>query len=215
MGVYETLQGNFTAARTHFRKNILTAHEMLSDDTDENDADAYFVLFQCLPHTGDDVNALVAFELTGPIEKTIEMRLGEIRGEDKVAVTELLEFAKENLSLSDTAPHRYTAVLNELQRRIHLENEEDEKTTTTETHQRLYALLVKKRPATGDEDDPSQPYEITYSDIVINWRYICSGNCGGAWDFETDINICKYCWDTPFCQKCLPQLQQGTSKMLA
>ncbi|KAL5586192.1 hypothetical protein FOBRF1_016062 [Fusarium oxysporum] len=215
MGAYETLQGNFTAARAHFRKNMLTAHEMLSDDTDENDADAYFVLFQCLLHTGDDTNALIAFELTGPIEKTIEMRLGEIRGEDKDAATEILEFAKEKSSPNDTAPTRYTAVLDELQRRMDLGNVESEKTITNETYQRLYSLLAQKRPATEDGDGPNQPYEITYSDIVINWRYFCNGNCGGAWDFETDINICKYCWDTPFCQNCLPLLQQGTSKMLA
>ncbi|CCT74805.1 uncharacterized protein FFUJ_10875 [Fusarium fujikuroi IMI 58289] len=206
IGAYETLQGNHTAARAHFRKNMLTAHEMLSDDTDENDADAYFVLFQCLLHTGDDINALIAFELTGPIEKTIEMRLGEIRGEDKAAAAELLDFVKE----------KYTAVLDGLQRRIHLGNGEDEKATTSEPYQRIYSLLVAKRPAAGDGDDPSHPpYEITYSDIVINWRYFCNGNCGGTWDFETDINICKYCWDTPFCQNCLPLLQQGTSKMLA
>ncbi|EXA35873.1 hypothetical protein FOVG_12995 [Fusarium oxysporum f. sp. pisi HDV247] len=215
MGAYETLQGNFTAARAHFRKNMLTAHEMLSDDTDENDADAYFVLFQCLLHTGDDTNALIAFELTGPIEKTIEMRLGEIRGEDKAAATEILEFAKEKFSPNDAAPTRYTAVLDELQRRMDLGNVESEKTITNETYQRLYSLLAQKRPATEDGDGPNQPYEITYSDIVINWRYFCNGNCGGAWDFETDINICKYCWDTPFCQNCLPLLQQGTSKMLA
>ncbi|KAI7768372.1 hypothetical protein LZL87_012456 [Fusarium oxysporum] len=215
MGAYETLQGNFTAARAHFRKNMLTAHEMLSDDTDENDADAYFVLFQCLLHTGDDINALIAFELTGPIEKTIEMRLGEIRGEDKVAATELIEFAKEKFSPSDAAPTRYTAVLDELQKRIQRDNEEGEKVTTTETYQRIYSLLAEKRPATEGGNGPSQPYEISYSDIVINWRYFCNGNCGGAWDFETDINICKYCWDTPFCQNCLPLLQQGTSKMLA
>ncbi|EXK84396.1 hypothetical protein FOQG_11434 [Fusarium oxysporum f. sp. raphani 54005] len=215
MGAYETLQGNFTAARAHFRKNMLTAHEMLSDDTDENDADAYFVLFQCLLHTGDDTNALIAFELTGPIEKTMEMRLGEIRGEDKAAATELLEFAKEKFSPNDAAPTTYTAVLDELQRRMDLGNVESEKTITNETYQRLYSLLAQKRPATEDGDGPNQPYEITYSDIVINWRYFCNGNCGGAWDFETDINICKYCWDTPFCQNCLPLLQQGTSKMLA
>ncbi|KAI1023732.1 hypothetical protein LB504_005215 [Fusarium proliferatum] len=216
IGAYETLQGNYTAARAHFRKNMLTAHEMLSDDTDENDADAYFVLFQCLLHTGDDINALIAFELTGPIEKTIEMRLGEIRGEDKTAAVELLEFVKEKFSASDAAPTRYTAVLDELQRRIHLGNDEDEKATTSESYQRIYSFLVAKRPAAGDGDDPSHPpYEITYSDIVINWQYFCNGNCGGTWDFETDINICKYCWDTPFCQNCLPLLQQGTSKMLA
>ncbi|KAG5785770.1 hypothetical protein H9Q73_000625 [Fusarium xylarioides] len=216
MGAYEVLRGNLTAARAHFRKNMLTAHEMLSDDTDENDADAFFVLFQCLLHTGDDVNALIAFELTGPIEKTVEMRLGEIRGEDKVAAMELLEFVKEKFSSSDSAPTRYMAVLDELQRRINLEDDKDEKTATTESYQRIYPLLVAKRPASGDGDDPKQlPYEITYSDIVINWRYFCNGNCGGAWDFETDINICKYCWDTPFCQNCLPLLQQGTSKMLA
>ncbi|RKK88311.1 hypothetical protein BFJ69_g167 [Fusarium oxysporum] len=215
MGAYETLQGNFTAARAHFRKNMLTAHEMLSDDTDENDADAYFVLFQCLLHTGDDTNALIAFELTGPIEKTIEMRLGEIRGEDKAAAREILEFAKEKFSQNDAAPTRYTAVLDELQRRMDLGNVESEKTITNETYKRLYSLLAQKRPATEDRDGPNQPYEITYSDIVINWRYFCNGNCGGAWDFETDINICKYCWDTPFCQNCLPLLQQGTSKMLA
>ncbi|EXM19566.1 hypothetical protein FOTG_12421 [Fusarium oxysporum f. sp. vasinfectum 25433] len=215
MGAYETLQGNFTAARAHFRKNMLTAHEMLSDDTDENDADAYFVLFQCLLHTGDDTNALIAFELTGPIEKTIEMRLGEIRGEDKAAAREILEFAKEKFSPNDAAPTRYTAVLDELQRRMDLGNVESEKTITNETYQRLYSLLAQKRPATEDGDGPNQPYEITYSDIVINWRYFCNGNCGGAWDFETEINICKYCWDTPFCQNCLPLLQQGTSKMLA
>ncbi|KAF4415260.1 Nacht and tpr domain containing [Fusarium acutatum] len=216
MGAYETLRGNFTAARAHFRKIMLTAHEMLSDDTDENDADAYFVLFQCLLHIGDDINALIAFELTGPIERTIEMRLGEIRGEDKAAGTELLEFAKEKFSPSDAAPSRYTAVLDELQRRIHLGNDKDEKTATTESYQRIYSLLVAKRPASGDGDDPRQlPHEITYSDIVINWRYFCNGNCGGTWDFETDINICKYCWDTSFCQNCLPLLQQGTSKMLA
>ncbi|KAF5237869.1 hypothetical protein FANTH_10583 [Fusarium anthophilum] len=216
MGVYETLRGNSTAARAHFRKNMLTAHEMLSDDTDENDADAYFVLFQCLLHTGDDINALIAFELTGPIEKTVEMRLGEIRGEDKAAATELLEFAKEKFSPSDAAPTRYTAVLDELQRRTHLTPDKDEKPTATECYQRIYSLLVEKRPTMGDDKDSSQlPYEITYSDIVINWRYFCNGNCGGAWDFENDINICKYCWDTPFCQNCLPLLQQGTSKMLA
>ncbi|KAF5558688.1 Nacht tpr domain-containing protein [Fusarium phyllophilum] len=216
MGAYEVLQGNLTAARAHFRKNMLTAHEMLSDDTEENDADAFFVLFQCLLHTGDDVNALIAFELTGPIEKTVEMRLGDIRGEDKVAATELLEFVKEKFSSSDSAPTRYMVVLDELQRRMNPEDDKDEKTATTESYQRIYSLLVAKRPASGDGDDPNQlPYEITYSDIVINWRYFCNGNCGGAWDFETDINICKYCWDTPFCQNCLPLLQQGTSKMLA
>ncbi|KAI3579340.1 hypothetical protein IWW34DRAFT_739131 [Fusarium oxysporum f. sp. albedinis] len=215
MGAYETLQGNFTAARAHFRKNMLTAHEMLSDDTDENDADAYFVLFQCLLHTGDETNALIAFELTGPIEKTIEMRLGEIRGEDKAAATEILEFAKEKFSPNDAAPTRYTAVLDELQRRMDLGNVESERTITNETYQRLHSLLAQKRPATEDGDGPNQPYEITYSDIVINWRYFCNGSCGGTWDFETDINICKYCWDTPFCQNCLPLLQQGTSKMLA
>ncbi|EXK28358.1 hypothetical protein FOXG_09940 [Fusarium oxysporum f. sp. lycopersici 4287] len=215
MGAYETLQGNFTAVRAHFRKNMLTAHEMLSDDTDENDADAYFVLFQCLLHTGDETNALIAFELTGPIEKTIEMRLGEIRGEDKAAATEILEFAKEKFSPNDAAPTRYTAVLDELQRRMDLGNVESEKTITNETYQRLHSLLAQKRPATEDGDGPNQPYEITYSDMVINWRYFCNGNCGGTWDFETDINICKYCWDTPFCQNCLPLLQQGTSKMLA
>ncbi|EWY83476.1 hypothetical protein FOYG_13289 [Fusarium oxysporum NRRL 32931] len=215
MGTYETLQGNFTAARAHFRKNILTAHEILSDDTDENDADACFVLFQCLLHTGDDTNALIAFELTGPIEKTIEMRLGEIGGEDKAAATEILDFAKEKFSPNDAAPTRYTAVLDELQRRMDLGNVESEKTITNETYQRLHSLLAQKRPATEDGDGPNQPYEITYSDIVINWRYFCNGNCGGTWDFETDINICKYCWDTPFCQNCLPLLQQGTSKMLA
>ncbi|KAF5646220.1 Nacht and tpr domain protein [Fusarium sp. NRRL 52700] len=216
IGAYETLRGNSTAARAHFRKNMLTSHEMLSDDTDENDADAYFVLFQCLLHTGDDINALIAFELTGPIEKTVEMRLGEIRGEDKAAATELLEFAKKKFSPRDAAPTRYTAVLDELQRRIHLGTEEDEKTTTTECYQRIYSALAEKRPAVGDGNDSSQQqYEITYSDIVINWRYYCNGNCGGTWDFETDINICKYCWDTPFCQNCLPLLQQGKSKMLA
>ncbi len=150
---------------------MLTAHEMLSDDTDENDADAYFVLFQCLLHTGDDINALIAFELTGPIEKTIEMRLSEIRGEDKAAAAELRDFVKEKFSTSDAAPTRYTAVLDGLQRRIHLGNGEDEKATTSEPYQRIYSLLVAKRPAAGDGDDPNHPpYEITYSDIVINWR---------------------------------------------
>ncbi|EWG48923.1 hypothetical protein FVEG_08568 [Fusarium verticillioides 7600] len=215
MGAYEVLQGNLTAARAHFRKKMLTAHEMLSDDTDENDADAYFVLFQCLLHTGDDINALIAFELTGPIEKTVEMRLGEIRGEDKFAATELLEFVKEKFSPSDAAPIRYTAVLEELQRRTHLEHDKDENAAITESYERIYSLLVQKRPAAEDGNGPNQPYEITYGDIVINWRYYCNGNCGRTWDFETDINICKYCWDTPFCQNCLPLLQQGTSKMLA
>ncbi|KAF5654470.1 hypothetical protein F25303_1394 [Fusarium sp. NRRL 25303] len=143
LGAYETLRGNITVARAHFRKNMLTAHEILSDDTDQNDADAYFVLFQCLLHTGDDIDALIAFELTGSIEKTVEMRLGEIRDEDKIATTELLDFSKETFSPNDAVPTR------------------------------------------------------------------------GTWDFETDINICKYCWDTPFCQNCLPLLQQGSSKMLA
>lgn len=102
---------------------MLTAHEMLSDDTDQNDADAYFVLFQCLLHTGDDINVLISFELTGPIEKTVEMRLGEIGGEDKIATTELHDFAKETFSPSDAAPTRYTAILDELQRRIHQKND--------------------------------------------------------------------------------------------
>ncbi|KAF5692789.1 hypothetical protein FDENT_2664 [Fusarium denticulatum] len=72
VGAYETLQGNFTAAGAHFRQNMLTAHEMLSDDTDENDADASFVLFRSLLHTGDDVHALVAFESIGPMERRLK-----------------------------------------------------------------------------------------------------------------------------------------------
>ncbi|KAF4341850.1 nacht and tpr domain protein [Fusarium beomiforme] len=209
------MQGDFVAARALFHKNMLTAHQMLTDDTYENDADAYFILFQCLLHTGDDANALIAFELTGPSEKTVEIRLSEIRGEDQFIARELMEFASEKFSPNDAPAQRYNVILDELQRRMHLDDEDSERSTSTKAYQRIYSLLAEKRPALEGSADPSQLYEITYSDIVINWRYFCGGNCGGSWDFETDMNICKYCWDTPFCQNCLRKLQGGESKMLA
>ncbi|EFX01558.1 nacht and tpr domain containing protein [Grosmannia clavigera kw1407] len=191
---YYTINREWTSARTVVKGCLYSAFDLLSDDTEENDSDAIYMIACILMHCGDERNAISAFSMLPP------------RPDKGNVLAWLLDFEED--------PARDASL--GLIRAI----EEEDNSSSLNKQIDLALGLVGKRIRVGADATLVGVYEeiqarlrqVTVSKNLGSLGYWCDGPCGRKWDFENAMHACKFCYDRGFCDQCLEMLQQGQLK---
>lgn len=219
---YHTLLGDRAAAREFMRQYMRMCIENLSDDTDENDYWAAYTQFKCLSASGDDLNALTAWSLLEPVETDIVARALNLEtGPQRWLVDELTGFVKAKCPLGATQFDKVKAVQAELEARLAAADQETDQSENAETHVEirkalavLESIQVPEIDGIGGTSEQATISPLESKDIAKKFDYTCDGTCAGRWDFNTALNMCKYCWDMGFCDECLALLKANKLKRI-
>ena len=187
-----------TEARNVLRASIKTVFDLLSDDIEDNDQQAYYNLACILTHFGDDINARRALSLQLPWNVDIMDKLLTFDDE-----------ATRNLS---------TVLMKDLRSKCHPWETLDIQIMMTRQ------ILTKLETEHPPEDDSSDNHHQRYSKIreVLSqwsgnrglWDGLCCDGCLRSWTFDLGMHQCKCCFDTCFCDDCLADMPKGQMQKL-
>ena len=185
-------------ARNVLQGSIRSALDMLSDAEIENDFEAYGRLGMALTHCDDDVNVVAAFSnLLGepPESSALEWILDFDSNPARDASRDLQEAVKEELSETTELSEKLNLALQHVERLLSLASNGDDTTNTGATHG-LEEVRERLNLAVGAVDRLSDSHR-------------CDGFCSRPWNHENAIYLCRYCYDTAFCEECLGRLKRG------
>ncbi|KAI0384764.1 hypothetical protein F5Y04DRAFT_247759 [Hypomontagnella monticulosa] len=219
----EVLQGHFDAA-----------FEMLSDDNDDNDGDAYYDLAEALVYYGDESNALCAFSLplplVAPSPNSALMRwILDFETEPELGLSERL-ISMVNAGGPRGFLHNQVELALELIRggrfNIHVDDNIGLNERTIRDSERL---TDKTSGPVTDESTNDHASEAQIQSALERiqlkleqWTSSCKRSaerwcdvCAKSWDFDTALNHCRFCYNTDFCDGCLAKLKVGELRMFS
>lgn len=185
-------------ARNVLQGSIRSALDMLSDAEIENDLEGYGRLGMALTHCDDDVNVIAAFSnLLGepPESSALEWVLDFDSEPARDASRHLQEVVKEELPETAKLSEKLNCALTQLERLETLRPNNDD-TTNADGTQGLEEVRQRLHLAVSVVDRLSDSHR-------------CDGFCNRPWNHENALYLCRYCYDTAFCEDCLAKLKRG------
>ena len=189
------LTGNHSAARAALWSCMESAFNLLSDDIDDNDSNAYYDLACILTHLGDDVNARLAFSLRQPWQGPVDI-IGKLLDFEETSTKSLSE---QLIATLRTKCSTYEMVEKQIAQALQV----------------LAEFQSKRAPETKSASDASQDYA-KIQGVLQQWsgkRYMQGGlgcdGCGMQWGFDRAVHQCRYCYNTCFCNDCLAKVREG------
>ena len=192
---YHKLQGNLGEAKKLFLADMTQALNLLRDGDTSNDDSGFYMLCSIILRTVDDQNAkdresLAAFSLyvTSRVGRNINSILAE-----------LLQLVLD--AESDPAH----AVMEFL--RCKYGPEEDPSSIVR------IVLAAARELVTGDDSGKYEAYSTLLENLLSvldrGWRFTCDLCRVKIWDFERNMHVCRFCYDTGFCPSCLDRVRTG------
>lgn len=179
--------GEREKANETLRSHVKLAADLLSDDDESNDWQAYEKLSVVLIRIDDDINALAAWSLLGPIEdKAPEADDGEAEGGDKEAeeadeANSFIEAGGDVVSEANCGGENG-------------EVESGEQGTETKTPEE----------SVGGSAGSCQPSPEPFIRGPLSME--CDGHCNTTWGYAHDLYYCRDCLDVQFEIGCLEKL---------
>ena len=201
------LMGQEPQAKESMRGHVRVALDLLSDDDPSNDWQGYLALAVTLAPLNDDVNALAAWSLIGPV--------GDVNDQDIEHPDSVKPSSKPQLEEDKVGIETGVALTESINDR----NDGNTPSTITNkiTGLSLLSGTTDKVPTTGAQEVSSsspQPEAATTSAAPQarhgELRLSCDGYCGQIRTFADDLYACKDCIDVQFEPGCLEKLQNGT-----
>lgn len=205
--------GNKEKAVEAIKGHIKLALDILSDDDDGNDWQGFKRLSLCLNHIDDDINALAAWSLLGPVVS--EPSEDEAKEEESVA-PEAGEDDGETGGEGDTQEEDKSVDGDSIQIDESTESEADSQTETGSE-----AALESENGSDHNVDTPeeettevapSSPASSVSGEQATaqgNIGFSCDGSCGHEWSYADDLHVCRDCLDVQFDGKCYEKLKAG------
>lgn len=186
------LMGDKQKATETIKGHIKLALDILSDDDDENDWQGFKRLCLCLNHIDDDVNALAAWSLLGPIVEEDDGSTAS-EGEENGSEAEGEEDAQEDTGSvdGDSVQSEGTAEAED--------SDEDESESDDGTRNDADAHQQKTGESATDD----------HAGTLGHLSFSCDGSCGHDWRYADDLHVCKDCLDVQFDSKCYEKLKAG------
>ncbi|TPX24225.1 hypothetical protein DIZ76_013568 [Coccidioides immitis] len=183
---FHSIMGYEQKAIEAIRSHIKLALDILDDNDESSDWQGFKILYICLSHIEDDVNALAAWSLLGP---TI----------DREATSDCQEIGEETFSEAGGSESEAAAA------------EEDESSEIlSQTDAGDEEEGEDGQSANGSETSPS-PSENGYGGgLDGHLSFIWDGGCGHEWSYADDVYPCKDCIDVQFDTACYEKLKAGT-----
>ncbi|KMU86228.1 hypothetical protein CIHG_04016 [Coccidioides immitis H538.4] len=183
---FHSIMGYEQKAIEAIRSHIKLALDILDDNDESSDWQGFKILYICLSHIEDDVNALAAWSLLGP---TI----------DREATSDCQEIGEETFSEAGGSESEAAAA------------EEDESSEIlSQTDAGDEEEGEDGQSANGSETSPS-PSENGYGGgLDGHLSFIWDGDCGHEWSYADDVYPCKDCIDVQFDTACYEKLKAGT-----
>ncbi|KAI9855693.1 MAG: hypothetical protein M1813_009655 [Trichoglossum hirsutum] len=221
-----TMEGE-ESARECMRPNVKIALDLLSDDDPSNDWQGFIKLAMVFGTYGDDVNALAAWSLLGPIEENpgISYGVNETEKEKQVGKGPRADKENENgTEVRNSEPQGGDDRAGELQssqsRTLEGLNGYQAATDAANTEGEA-ALPIALPPKDSHADTPkgetnaseqanaSTPVAPSTPRRIGPLQYTCDGGCGHTWSFADDLYVCKDCIDVQFERACWKKLKNA------
>jgi tetratricopeptide (TPR) repeat protein len=232
------LIGNEEQAKESLRSHVKLSIDLLSDEDDGNDWQGYERLAMAFLHFNDDINALAAWSLLGPVEEEDgeenqeeeQENTAEADGDAEPGSTEdhiqtdalVADKADlegiEQLRLVDEAEGTPNDEKLNGNSNVSTDNigDQDAAASTRITSPTTKGAVHSSAPE-SQGDSPASPQPETSGDPAPetahrygNTNFSCDGRCGHIWTFADDIYACRDCVDVQFEAGCLEKLQNGT-----
>jgi tetratricopeptide (TPR) repeat protein len=188
MGAWHHLHGRHEEAKTYFQPYIKRCLMLLSNDTEDDDLQAYDVLSHVLVLAGDDASAVSLFQVF------LNWKKGERDIWNENEEDERQEAEKEQPSRSgDGEPTEKQEVVGD---------EDDNAAAARETN-----TLSPKTEASENEEErrPGDPWLLNIEDGTAYWECDC---CTRRWTSFANCNVCRYCC-VDICINCLAGVKAG------
>ncbi|EFR01479.1 hypothetical protein MGYG_04487 [Nannizzia gypsea CBS 118893] len=222
------LMGQKAKAMDTLRGHVKVALDLLCDDDDSNDSDA-FLRLTSMTYVGDDVNALAAWTALRP---SVHTETAEENEADKKEESS----AEENTVNDDCKEKTDTDVKEETTTPANEDAEDVKSAEVTEVEiEKINVTVVAeiaeikvtevevendaseegKEPTDGDEaqeqenqgeaenDDDDDDDETLPGPLEL----FCDGGCGRQWTYASEFYACSDCLDVQFCADCHSQLK--------
>jgi len=187
------------SVKNTMRPLIKAAFEVMSNETDEDDRQAYPLLAFALLHSGDYANALTAYSMILPESHTVT----------------LASFIDFDVDAGKTISPEHLAILGE---RVSDHNLISQiKTFLNEVNQTIEAAYSTAKNVIGDQGSVTTgSYKDLQAKLEVwagfrtyeSFAKSCA-SCGRLWNFDNAMNACLYCVPGLFCDECLSKLQKG------
>ncbi|KAI2470092.1 hypothetical protein F4781DRAFT_430670 [Annulohypoxylon bovei var. microspora] len=179
-------------AKEVLRGSMSSGLDMLSDSETDNDWEGYYCLATILANCGDHLNALSAFShlLYTPPGSDV---LGWLLDFDSQPARDISRNLQASIKQElPTLSEKRAAALIYVKDLLHTESEEK----GTNNIQALQEIQIRL-------------HQLRDNELRFNFFLNCDGRCGRQWDFDNSLYMCKYCYDTGFCEECLAKLKRG------
>ncbi|WEW55846.1 hypothetical protein PRK78_001279 [Emydomyces testavorans] len=199
------LMGDKQKAIETLRGHIKLALDILDDDDETNDWQGFKRLSVCLSHVDDDVNALAAWSLLGPILDNPQDDSDEDEDEEVASESEKSELGAPNGNVEEKDKETSS------QTHAGEDEDDDEEEEETSEHVDGDALASALHEASANKPSPSNTsLNRDSSGLQGHLHFVCDGACGREWFYADDTYACKDCLDVQFGSECYEKLKAGT-----